>query len=354
MNMGTAYARTRRVAGVAALACLAAYPLVSRLDVALDRLLGLPLQLERLMVSTFIFALLALSLHVQLGLAGLMQLGGAALTGTGAYAFALVTVQKLPFQWPFLAAAALAVAVAAAVGAVLGLLCARVRGDAVAMVTLAFGEVWRTCMVNGEAITDGARGLSPLAGPALPSAVQAWVGDPSRADFVALYLAALSTLVAGSALCAWLSTRPLGRAWAAARADPLAAEACGLSVAALRSQAMAVGGALAGAGGALYAAYLTTTAEPNAYDYNLSVMALAAVVLGGLGSVRGALFGAAFVTAIDVALGPVVESCLWRLFSLRPAEHPWVAFAQWRWLVFGLLLVATMRLRPRGVWGHAP
>lgn len=335
---------------------LLAYPWWPALDTAIDQTLGLPMQLERLLVSMFVFALLALAVHVHLGLAGMMQLGSAALYGVGAYTFGLATVEKLPLQLEPWRALGLCALMGALWGGALGVLCARVRGDAVGMLTLAFAEIWRATALNAEGITDGSRGLNPLPSPSLPMWLcDAWPGgmDAGRAQFVALYSLALLTVVALVVGLEAMARGPLGRALSAMRADPLAAEMVGLSVWRLRAQAMAVGGAIAGAGGGLYAAYLTTTAEPNTYDFNVSVMALCAVVLGGLGSALGAVLGAAFVVFFDTALGPIVDALVREVLGPDIAQAPWASFGHWRWLVFGTLLIVTMQWRPQGLLRRA-
>lgn len=340
----------------AAAALMLLYPVLPWLDQALDATLGLPLQLERQLLSFFIFALLALALHVQVGLAGMMQLGVAAFFGIGAYVTGIATVEKFPFQLGFWAALLLAPAVGALAGAALGGLCARVDGDYLAMVTLGFAEVVRVSLLNMDSITDGSRGLNPLPGPWLPAwALQLLGGaQAERATFLPVYwVAAIALLVCAAGLVR-LQHTGLGRAFAAMRSDPLATRAQGISTAKLRAQAMALGGAMAALAGALYATYLTTTAEPNNYDYNVSVMALCAVVLGGLGSVRGALLGALLVSSFDTLLSPMLSIWLGRFVSDAAGGGVFTSFAHWRWLLFGTLLVAMMRLRPQGMLGHRP
>ena len=345
------YSSLRRLAAPASVLALACYPFCTRLDAALDATLGLPLQLDRQLLSMFIFALLALGLYVQVGLAGLMQLGGAAFFAVGAYTAGVLTVQKFPFQLGLWAAVAWAPVVGGLAGATLGALCARVRGDQLAMVTLGFGEVVRVLLLNLEPITDGSRGLNPLPPPGLPAWLAGALGGEAaeRSSFVPIYLAALAFLVACYVALGALARSPLGRALVALREDELAACAAGHAPAALKAVAMALGGAISALAGALYAGYLTTTAEPNTYDANLSYMVLCSVILGGLHHRLGVVVGAALLVAFDNVLTPLMGHALGHLVGEDASSGTLANFANWRWLIFGLALLLTMRLRPEGL-----
>lgn len=341
----------RRVFAFVAVALLAAYPMLPGVDAALDRALGLPLQLDRQLLGAFIFGLLSLGLYVQLGLAGLMQLGSAAFFALGAYTAGVLTVQKFPFQlgfWPLLL---LAPAVGGVGGVALGGLCARVNGDQLAMVTLGFGEVVRVVLLNLESITDGSRGLNPLPAPALPGWAVALLGGPQneRVTFLPVYWTALACLVAVYVGLGALGRAPLGRALRAMREDALAARSLGLSLPELKCVAMGLGGAVSSLAGALYATYLTTTAEPNTYDAGLSYMVLCGVILGGVHHRVGAVLGASLLVAFDNVLTPTMG----QLFAHFAGESALATtlgnFANWRWAVFGTALIATMRLRPEGL-----
>lgn len=347
--MGT---RTFAVSGkLLAVGLLAGYPLLPGVDAALDAALGLPLQLDRQLLGAFIFALLALGLYVQLGLAGLMQLGSAAFFALGAYTAGVCTVQKFPFQlgfWPLLL---LAPAVGALAGALLGGLCARVDGDQLAMVTLGFGEVVRVVLLNFESVTDGSRGLNPLPAPALPDVFVSLLGGPQdgRVTFLPVYWTALACLVAAYAGLGALQRAPLGRALQAMREDALATRSLGLSLPTLKCVAMGLGGALCALAGALYATYLTTTAEPNTYDAGLSYMVLCGAILGGVHHRLGAVVGALLLVAFDNVLTPTMGQLFARLAGESALATTVGNFANWRWAVFGTALVATMRLRPEGL-----
>lgn len=333
------------------------YPFVPFVDVLADSIFGLSLRLDRQLVSVFIFAILALGLNLQVGYAGLLQLGIAAFFAFGAFGCGILTVDKFPFQLGFWGALGVAPMLAALLGLVLGAPTMRLRGDYLAIVTLGFGEVVRVVLLNLENITDGSRGLNPLPAPWLPEAFVRWVEPPGsldfmtggRVSFLALYYVALLLLVM---LCIGFTTlerSALGRVFGALREDELASACIGLSPAKARMIAFAVGAAIAGAAGVLYATHLTTTAEPNTYDFNYSVMVLCAVIIGGLGSLRGVVLGTTVLLGFDNILAPMLTQALQRLAPMG-SSNVLLTFSNWRWLIFGTVLVLMMRLRPEGLW----
>ncbi|MBI4343209.1 MAG: branched-chain amino acid ABC transporter permease [Candidatus Omnitrophica bacterium] len=278
------------------------------------------------LTTALLYAILALGLNLIVGLTGVLHLGYAAFFGIGAYTYALLNLHA---GWPFWLGWIPAALVAGLCGAALGLPALRVRGDYLAIVTLGFGEIARIACLNLARWTGGPNGLLGIAHPAL-----AWPGGP-RLDFGVAsapyyYLALLAVLMVGG-LCVRLIRSRVGRAWAALRDDELAAACAGIPVLQLKLLAQGIGGAIAGIAGAIFAAKQGTI-TPDSFDFILSVMLLAMVVLGGLGSVRGAIIGA-------LALGTLPE-------LLRGME-------QYRMLVFGLAMIVMMRLRPEGFFGKA-
>ena len=212
-------------------------------------------------------------------------------------------------------------------GVCLGAPALRVRGDYLAIVTLGFGEIVRIAFTNLEWWTGGPNGLLGIAHP------HVWIPGKGLVDFGVdsapyYYLACVTTaLVAG--ICVRLSRSRVGRAWVAIREDELAASCSGVPVLQLKLLAQGCGGAIAGLAGAIFAAKQGTI-TPDSFDFILSVMVLAMVVLGGLGSIRGAIVGA-------LLLGTLPE-------LLRE-------FNQYRMLLFGLAMIVVMRLRPQGLFG---
>ncbi len=273
-----------------------------------------------------LYALLALGLNVVVGFAGLLHLGYAAFFAIGAYTYALLNLHLgLPF-WIGLLPAAM---VAGLCGVALGIPAIRVRGDYLAIVTLGFGEIVRIAFTNLEQWTGGPNGLLGIAHPAV------WLPGARTYDFGVdswpyYYLVAAMTALC-TVICLRMSRSRVGRAWVAIREDELAASCAGIDTFQLKLLAQGCGAAIAGIAGAIFAAKQGTI-TPDSFDFILSVMVLAMVVLGGLGSVPGALVGA-------LVLGTLPE-------LLR-------GFEQYRMLLFGAVMVVMMRLRPQGLLGTA-
>lgn len=276
------------------------------------------------LTTSLLYALLALGLNLIVGLTGLLHLGYAAFFAIGAYTYGLLNLHwGCPFWFGWMPAAA----VAGGFGVCLGAPALRVRGDYLAIVTLGFGEIVRIAVTNLEQWTGGPNGLIGIAHPRIWWPFRGVVEfGVSSAPYYYL-VCATTALTAG--LCVRLSHSRIGRAWIAIRDDELAASCAGVPVLRLKLLAQACGGAIAGVAGAIFAAKQGAI-TPDSFDFVLSVMVLAMVVLGGLGSIRGAVVGA-------LVLGSLPE-------LLR-------GFEQYRMLVFGLAMVAVMRLRPQGMFG---
>ena len=334
---------------VIALLVLLLYPMLPLLDIAVEAATGISLRLDRQLVNIFIFAILALALNLQVGYAGLLQLGIAAFFAIGAFSTGILTVEKYPFQLGFWGALLVAPALAGLAGLALGGPTMRLRGDYLAIVTLGFGEVVRVVLLNLENITDGPRGLNPLPGPWLPEWLQSQGGS---VQFLTMYYVSLLLLVTLVAIFWTLERSPLGRAFVALREDELASACMGISPARTKLIAFAAGAAIAGMAGVLYATNLTTTAEPNTYDFNYSIMVLCCVIIGGLGSLRGVLLGALVLLGFDNVISPLLTRLLQNLGD-GGSGNVILTFSNWRWLIFGTVLILMMRFRPEGLWPSA-
>ena len=278
-----------------------------------------PYHLE-ILATAALYALLALGLNIIVGFAGLLHLGYAALFAVGAYTYALLNLRA---GWPFWAGLPAAGLAAAAAGALLGLPAIRVRGDYLAIVTLGFGEIVRIVFTNLEPWTGGPNGLMGIAHPTLGAYN---FGVDSRP-----YYAFLLLLVAVTAYgCAWLRRSRIGLAWGALKEDELAAACLGVDASRMKLLALFLGGSVAGLAGCVFAA-TQGTVTPDSFDFILSVMVLAMVILGGLGSVTGAIVGALVLSAAPELLRE---------------------FSSYRMLLFGVLMVVLMRIRPGGLFGH--
>jgi branched-chain amino acid transport system permease protein len=304
--------------------------------------------------NLFIFAILAIGLNVIVGSAGMFHLGIAALFGIGAYTTGVLTVPVNPFECGFWTALVASTLFAAAAGVTLGAPLLRLRGDYFALVTLAFGEVVRFSLRNLEEVTGGTRALSPVPPPHLPDWLttvlgRMGIGHDSAQEYRLYYWLNLGLLLVVASLVSQIENSPLGRRWRAVRDDELAASCLGINVARAKLSALALGSALAGMAGSLYAFKITSTASPDAYDFSRSAIMLCAILVGGLGSVRGAVIGTFLVLGFDNLLAPWFDSLLQ---SFQPADgsNRLMLFGNWRMLVFGGLLIALMRFRPAGLF----
>jgi branched-chain amino acid transport system permease protein len=280
-----------------------------------------------------VFCILAMGLNVVVGYTGLLQLGIAAFFGIGAYITGILTVSQFPFQWNFWAAMAAATAGSALAGILLAAPTLRLRGDYLAIVTLGFGEVIKFSIKNLENITNGSKALNPI--PA-PNTWLDWNGN-----YLGYYYLALTFVVLVVLLLRRLEDSPVGRAWFAIREDELAASCMGLNAAKVKLSAFALGAALAGLAGSLFAASINQTGGPDSYTFNRSITILCFLIIGGMGNLRGAIAGTFILMGYDNILTPILDEWMQR------REFPF-RFSTFKLAVFGLALILMMRFRPEG------
>ena len=308
--------------------------------------LALPLYGGRYLLDTGIlvmtYVMLGWGLSIVVGLAGLLDLGYVAFYAVGAYSYALLsTTYHLGF-WTTLPVAGL---LAACWGIILGFPVLRLRGDYLAIVTLAFGEIIRVVLINWTSFTGGPNGITDIPRPTLFGLKFNASGDPDTfASFFGLEYSVtqrviyLYYVILGLALLTnWVSLRlrrlPLGRAWEALREDEIACRALGINVTVTKLTAFAIGAMFGGFAGAFFATRQAFI-SPESFNFAESALVLAIVVLGGMGSQLG------------VALAALVMIGGSELFR---------DFAEYRMLIFGVALVVMMVLRPRGlVSGRTP
>jgi branched-chain amino acid transport system permease protein len=272
-------------------------------------------------------ALLALGLNVQWGLTGLVNLGVVAFFAAGAYTAALLSVSgvALPLSW------AAAIALAAVAGATVAMVSLRLREDYLAIVTLGFGEVLRLFLLNETWLTRGANGVT-----AIPRPLHAWFGG--HYDVFYLGLVAAAVLLVYVMLEA-LSASPFGRVLRAIREDETVAAVAGKSVFRYKAQAFAIGAAVAGLAGLLFAHYLAYI-EPNMFLPQETLFVWLALILGGSGNNRGALLGAC------VLLG-LLEGSRFAKDAIPFLTGVRLAAAQQ--ILVGVTLVALVIYRPEGL-----
>jgi branched-chain amino acid transport system permease protein len=280
---------------------------------------------------------MAVSLNLINGIAGQFSLGHAGFMAVGAYSGASFTLgvgPRLAAAAPGLApdtpsggllllgvAMLVAGIVAAVAGLIVGLPSLRLRGDYLAIVTLGFGEIIRVILLNIPAV-KGAQGLT---------------GIPALTNFFWVAIAAVGVI----ALSRNLIQSTHGLAFLSVREDEIAAEAMGVNTTRTKVLAFVIGAFFAGVGGALYA-HLQQFIQPRDFGFMLSVQFVVMVVLGGLGSVTGATLAAIVLTLLPEALRPVKD----HLASLLGHEVP-----DPRLVIYSVLLILMMLLRPRGIFG---
>jgi branched-chain amino acid transport system permease protein len=324
---------------IAVLAILAATPI---LDVAMPSV-----QLSGPMRTVVVFAILALGLNIVVGWTGLLNLGIAAFMAIGAYAFGILTSEIYPFQVGFWWGIVLSGAIGAFAGWLLGAPTLRLRGDYLAIVTLGFGEIVQDGLKNLPAITKGTEGINTRATPTVIGAdlrlLELSGETPVR--WFCTYLAILAGIVF---LCRNLEFSRLGRQWFAVREDELAARCMAIEPDKAKLKAFATGAALAAVAGALYASHLSSTGEPSNYDFQVSILALCIVIVGGIGSITGVLVGAIVMVGLNNVLLPILTQSLQRA-GFASTSNVLSSPDNYKYLIFGLALVLMMRFRPDGV-----
>ncbi|MGW7318130.1 branched-chain amino acid ABC transporter permease [Streptomyces sp. NPDC054854] len=332
-RLGTLTANNRQVTLVATAAAAITFPFIQQSGDTYTLIA----------VNILIFATVALGLNVVVGLAGLLDLGYVAFLGVGAYAAALVsgsTASAFGIHLPFWAAVIVGALASLIFGVVIGAPTLRLRGDYLAIVTLGFGEIFRIAMGNldgtsGPDITNGPNGI-----PNIPHLeLFGWnfgeshnVGGIVLGAYANYYFLMLLVMALVIVVFARAGNSRIGRAWVAIREDETAAEAMGINGFKVKLIAFALGATLAGLAGTVQA-HVNSTVVPENYVFAgpvppNSAFLLAAVILGGMGTIRGPILGAA-------------------LLFLIPAK---LAFLQdYQLLAFGIALILLMRFRPEGL-----
>ena len=265
------------------------------------------------------FILVALGLNVVVGFAGLLDLGYVGFYAVGAYTTAVVTSG----QWnlPWIAALPLSIIMAMIAGVVLGTPTLRLRGDYLAIVTLGFGEIIRITANNSDWL-GGPRGINKIARPPNIGPLKFTVLNAKPYWYLGFTVILIVIFMLRR-----LENSRVGRAWSAVREDEDAAELMGVDTFKFKLWAFAIGAAIGGLAGALYASKVGFV-NPDNFQLQLSILFLAAVVLGGTGSMYGVIMGGILVAWIPERF---------RGFSTR------------RYFVFGVVLVLVMVFRPQGI-----
>ena len=303
---------------------------------------GLPFYASRTWIDlatlVLIYLTLAWGLSIVVGLAGLLDLGYVAFYAIGAYTFALLAQNLDLTFWQCLP---LAGAVAALMGVALAFPILRLRGDYLAIVTLAFSQIIQTVLNNWSSLTGGPNGVSGIARPSLfglefsrsasagHETFHGFFGIPFDSEYRLIFMFYLTLLLALVVNLFSLRIRklPLGRAWEAMREDEIACRALGINLPKTKLSAYAIGATIAGLAGCFFAAKQGFI-SPDSFSFMETAIVLAIVVLGGMGSQMGILIATLFLVLL-----PELSR----------------EFADFRMLIFGVAMVLVMVFKPGGL-----
>lgn len=281
-----------------------------------------------------VYVLLALGLNIVVGFAGLLDLGYAAFFAIGSYTYAFLASPQFNLHMSFWVILPLAALITALFGLILGAPTLRLRGDYLAIVTLGFGEIVPQTFLNATKYTNGPNGINALDAPS-------WFGRSYGFSALPYYETALVAVLA----VLWISHNAqhsrIGRAWMAMREDELAAGYMGIALSRTKLQAFAVGAAIAGVAGAIYAAKLSLV-SPDQFQFSVSVFVLSMLVLGGMGSLPGVIAGSLVLSTLNNVLLPQAT-------VIAHGAGLNLDFTNVRVLLYGVILIAVMLFRPEGL-----
>jgi branched-chain amino acid transport system permease protein len=330
----------------AAIAFVIVYPILA---VLLFGLGGAAKWVDNFGVQILIYVLLGWGLNIVIGLAGLLNLGYVAFFAIGAYAVALLGKAFGLSFWVLLPIAGI---VAALCGTLLAFPVLRLRGDYLAVVTLAFGEIIRLVAINWVPVTNGYAGVSGIPRPTLFGIAFTPADDGFATRFglefsplhrlIFLYYIVLLAVLATAIIVNRLRRLPIGRAWEALREDEIACRSLGINTTNSKLTAFAIGALFGGIAGAFFTARQGFI-SPESVNFNESALILAIVVLGGMGSQTGVA-----IAAIVIIGG---TEFLRELDFLKRVFGADFDPTQYRMLLFGFAMVAIIVWKPRGLVG---
>jgi len=336
----------------------------------------------RILGFAMLYVLLALGLNIVIGYAGLLDMGYIGFYAVGAYLYALLSSPHLSMaglaagvmNWPIWLIIPMAAALAGLCGVLLGAPVLKLRGDYLAIVTLGFGEIIRIFMNNLDQpvnVTNGPQGISSIAPIHIDAGAWSYAaGEAPHALFslhskwslfglqvtpvINYYLFFLLIVIFAIVMSKRLENSRIGRAWMALREDEVAAEAMGLNKRNIKLLAFGMGATFGGVSGSLFASYQGFV-SPESFTLMESIMVLAMVVLGGMGSIRGVVLGALVLSVMpelfrDLVnwVQPVIMDNV--TFISRDVLRNILDASTLRMLAFGIALVLVMRFRPEGLW----
>ena len=341
---GKRQARITRAAPSVALALVVVYPAVV---LSLTGFQGATKWIDNFGIQILIYVVLGWGLNIVVGLTGLLDLGYAAFYAVGAYSYALLAKALGLSFWVLLPIAG---ALAALARLLLGLPVLRLRGDYLAIVTLAFGEIVRLVLINWVPVTNGYAGISGIPRPtffgipftAADDGLAALLGLEFSPIYrtIFLYYVILALALVTAAVTLRLRRLPVGRAWEALREDEIGCRSLGINTTNTKLTAFAISGTFAGFAGSFFAARQGFI-SPESFTFMESAVIVAMVVLGGMGSMLGVA-----IAAVIMIGGTEIMRELDVLKALFGEEFD---PTQYRMLLFGLAMVLIMIWKPRGL-----
>ena len=281
----------------------------------------------RLLCISGIYVMLALGLNVVAGFAGLLDLAYVAFFGVGGYTFALLSSNQFGIHLPFLMVLPAAAMISMLCGFALGATSVRLKGDYLAIVTLAFAQIFKLLLLNLDRPVNITGGVNGIYNFDMIRIFGLKILTPASYAYL-IWAAALLTIV-GSVR---IKSSRYGRGWQAIREDELAAAAMGVNTAWMKLAAFAGGAMVAGAAGAIFASFQDSV-FPNNFDFQQLVVVYCMVILGGLGNIPGVVAGAILLTILPEFLRE---------------------YGAYRMMSYGVILVLLMVLRPKGLLSGIP
>jgi branched-chain amino acid transport system permease protein len=280
----------------------------------------------RLVALVGLYMLMALGLNIVVGFMGLLDLGFCAFYAIGAYTMAILSLKGINFWWALLSCVGISMVIRGLLGAPV----LRLRGDYLAIVTLGFGEIVRIVLNNWDSMTNGPKGLSLLTDSNVkPLNI---FGQPLVTNTHFYYLILVFVLL-GVLMTVRLKNSRIGRAWMAIREDEVAARLTGIPLTRMKMIGFVASAAFGGLAGGIFARW-ENFVTPESFTFWESVMLVAMVVIGGMGSIPGSLLGVGIVMLVPEILRNLLGADL----------------VSWRYFLFGVALVLVAVYRPQGLW----
>lgn len=275
--------------------------------------------LMTIVIKIGIYSIFALGLNILTGYTGLVSLGHAGFVAIGAYTSSICAVN---YGYGFVLSTIIGMVIAGVIGVLLGLPSLRVTGTYLSIITLGFGEIIKMIAMNWNSVTNGTLGIKNIPKPSI-------LGVSLTISNHGIYYMTMMIVIFVSVFSIVLLKSKTGRALQAIRSDEMAALMMGIRITSYKILAFVISACICALGGSLYAT-LIGYIDPNTFNFDVSTMILSIVILGGMGTVRGMFIGSILLIAF-----PEISRFL----------------MEYRFVLYGIILVIMMRFRPQGILG---